>query len=122
MTEGSIAQGSERYSDMGVWLIRSVIVVNFARFALSFSSRFEGSAGTVGLADRLFQMRWAGFRIDLIWLVISTILIFLAMFYFFLSWKDDSRAKIDALACLAWVFAFIIFIVRAFLTGVIDFG
>jgi hypothetical protein len=122
MTEDSMEQGSERFGGTGVWLIRSVIAVNFVRFALSFSARFEGTAGSVGVADWLFQMRWAGFRIDFIWLVISTIVVFYAMFYFLSSRKNNSLAKIDALACLAWVVAFVLDIVRSFLTGVIDFG
>jgi hypothetical protein len=123
MKADSIRQVSEeRGNSYAIWLIRSAIAVNFIRFALSFSSRFEGTAGTVGLADRLFKLRWGGFRLDFVWLVVSTLVIFLAMFYFLLNLKSNPEAKIDTFFCVAWVVAFVIFIARAFLTGIIDFG
>lgn len=104
------------------WFIRSVIVSNFVLFAFSFSPQFEGSAEKVGMADRIFTMRWGGYRIDFAWLVISTLVIFLAMFYFFLGWKRSSKMKINAFFCLAWVIAFLIYLARALLTGVLYFG
>jgi hypothetical protein len=104
-------------------MLRAVIAINFLRFALSFSPWFEGTAARVGFADRLFgAIRVGNFRIDGVWLVASTCVVFLAMFYFFLESKSDPEARTDAYLCLAWVVAFAIFVARAFLTGVIDFG
>jgi hypothetical protein len=112
----------ERRVHTAVFMIRAVIAINFLRFALSFSSRFEGTEGGPGLADRIFALRLGGFRVDGIWLVASTCVIFVATFYFLLNSRENPKSRIDACLCAAWVVAFVIFLARAFLTGVIDFG
>lgn len=122
MFEDATLAKSENHSEAGVWLIRCLIAINFVRFALSFSSRFEGDSETSGLADQLFSVRLGGFRADFIWLGLTTIAIFLATFYFFLSRNMYPHRKLDAFACLAWVAAFSVFVARAFFTGIIDFG
>ena len=101
---------------------RAVIAINFARFMLSFSPRFEGTEASPGVADKIFALRLEGFRIDGVWLVISTGLGFLTMFYFLMDSKENNKAKTDAYLCIAWMVAFVIFVARAFLTGIIDFG
>ena len=123
MKADSSQLSDERYGHTAILMLRAAIAINFIRFALSFSPRFEGTAASGGLADRIFGgYRLGGFRADGIWLVVSTCVIFLATFYFFLSSKSDPKAKTDTYLCIAWVVAFVIFVARAFLTGIIDFG
>ena len=114
---------NERYGRTLAYIIRAAIALNFVRFALSFSSSFEGSATGGGLADRIFAShRLGGFRIDAVWLFASTCVIFFAALYFLLNVKSDPTAKTDVYLCIAWVVAFVIFVARSFLTGTIDFG
>ncbi len=75
------------------------------------------------MADRIFAShRVGGFRIDAVWLLASTCVIFLAGLYFLFNVKSNPTAKTNVYLCLAWVIAFIIFVARSFLTGTIDFG
>ena len=105
------------------WIFRFVVALNFLRFALSFWPHFEGTAARPGLADSLFGIyRSDGFRLDFSWLILSTFAVFAAIFYFFGEAKHDRRAKIDALFCIAWVLAFVIYVGKALITGVLDFG
>ena len=111
-------------STLGVHLVlRSVITLNFLRFALSFIPSFEGTAQEPGLADRIFgNYRIAGFRIDSAWILASSLVIFL--FIFILAWiaKRDPKARIDILLCLAWMAAFVTYVYRLLFTGDLDFG
>ena len=104
------------------WIIRSIVAVNFVRFLLAFVPSFEGTDKSVGAADTIFAWRMAGFRADFVWLVVSTILVFLAGVYFIFRIKEDRTAKTDVILCAAWVVAFIIYIARTLFTGVLDFG
>ena len=104
------------------WIIRSIVAVNFVRFLLAFVPSFEGTEKSVGAADKIFAWRISGFRADFVWLVITTVLIFIAGIYFLLGIKEDRTAKTDALLCAAWVLAFFIYIARSLFTGMIDFG
>ena len=99
-------------------ILRTVLIVNFLRLALSFSSRFEGSERTVGWIDRaLGNSRVGGFRIDFLWLVLSTIAILVATVYFFTNSKAERPVKLDFALSIAWLFAFAIYIMRSLLTG-----
>jgi NADH:ubiquinone oxidoreductase subunit H len=107
----------------GIMLIRAVIALNFLRFGLSFSPWFEGTVDSVGESDRLFGgYRLGGFRIDFVWLVASTLVIFSATFYFLMVSKRDHRARVDAFLCAGWTVAFVVYIARVLLTGILYFG
>ncbi len=105
------------------YVVRVAIALNFVRFALSFSPAFEGTTTSMGIADRIFAShRVGGFRLDAVWLFASSCVILFAALYFLFNVKSDPTAKTDLFLCIAWVIAFVIFVVRSFLTGTIDFG
>ena len=59
---------------------RCIIGFNLVLIALSWSAWFEGTATRVGAVDHLFgSFRLGGFRADVVWLVLSTLAIALAV-------------------------------------------
>jgi len=104
------------------WIIRPIVAVNFVRFLLAFIPSFEGTEKSVGMADRIFAWRISGFRVDFVWLIVSTLFIFMAGIYFISRFKEDHTAKVDAILCAIWVVAFLIYILRTLVTGMLDFG
>jgi len=108
----------------GVFLgtLRIVLAFNFVRFALSFVPRFEGTAEAPGLADRIFRFSVAGFRIDFVWLIVSTVLIAVALVVLLTDRETRSETVNDSVFSLFWIMAFLVYIFRALATGVLDFG
>jgi hypothetical protein len=106
-----------------IWLFRGVVALNFLRFALSFSTWFEGSAEAPGFADRLFNpFHGNGFRWDFVWLIFSSGAIFFALFYFLAQIKRDRGAKLNAALCVVWLAAFFIYVLRILHSGLLDLG
>ena len=103
-------------------LLRSLITINFIRFALSFSSRFEGTANRVGMSDTIFRWQLGGFRADFVWLVLSTMVIILALLYVRGDRRRNHGARLDVFLCAAWLVAFVIYVARMFAAGLVDFG
>ena len=103
--------------------IRAILAIDFLRVGLSFWPRFEGTASRSGLADRLFD-GWTlgGFRCDFVWLAISTFGALIAAIYLGLASRQNPKLKTDAYLCIAWVSAFIVWLIRLFASGLIDFG
>jgi len=60
------------------WLLRIAIVINFTRFVLSFSPRFEGTAQKAGTIDSLLGSYTVlgFFRPDFAWLIVSSMILF----------------------------------------------
>jgi hypothetical protein len=113
------ARGGPVYA-ISIWVLRAIIVLNFIRFALSFSPRFEGTAQKEGTIDRLLGSYTVGFfRLDFAWLIVSTMVIFAASFYLARISKTDEQARSDVLLCRAWCLAFVVYIVKSILTGVL---
>jgi hypothetical protein len=107
----------------GTIVLRTVICLNFVRFALSFLPWFEGTEHRVGFAQQLFNPQHTnGFRSDFLWLFFSTIFIFFAMFAFIPSFKQESKARINVYLCLGWLAAFVIYILKSLFTGMLYFG
>jgi hypothetical protein len=105
------------------WMLRIAIVLNFVRFALSFIPRFEGTAQRAGIIDRLLGSSTVFFfRADFAWLLGSTMVIFLATLYFVRASKKDSRARLDAVLCQMWIVAFVVYLIKLLLTGVLYLG
>jgi hypothetical protein len=103
---------------ISTYIFRALIAVNAIRFALSFAPKFEGTANSPGWIDNVLGAhRLGGFRIDFLWIVLSTILIFFAGFHFLVR-----RRTVDALLCFLWTLAFFVFIHHLILIGVLDFG
>jgi hypothetical protein len=106
-----------------VWVLRIVIGLNCLRFALSFLPWFEGTDKSAGFADRLFNPHHTdGFRIDFLWLLFSTVVIFFLAFAFIDNFKKDRDARINFYLCVAEVAVFLLYILKLFFSGLIDFG
>jgi hypothetical protein len=101
-------------------VLRVVIALNFIRFALSFLPWFEGTAAQPGLADEVFgRYRVGGFRADFVWLVASTAVILCFIPYVLRKSKSSPKMKVDSYLCVAWIIAFILFVAKALLSGVL---
>jgi hypothetical protein len=98
-----------------IWAFRTVVVINFVRFGLSFFVDFEGTTNQIGLSDKLFSLRFGGFRIDFVWLVVTTPLILLFTLFHAAKQSGDPTAKLDAILGASWVLAFVFYTVRALL-------
>jgi hypothetical protein len=105
-------------------ILRSVIGLNFLRFLLAFVPGFEeGVGGGPGLADRIFNpFHSNGFRSDFIWLVFSTLGIFVATFVYSSKLKNDKSARLNVILCVAWIATFFIYMSRVLSLGLLDFG
>jgi hypothetical protein len=113
----------KRTIGLGTIVLRAVIMLNFIRFALSFLPWFEGTASAAGFADQLFNPRHTdGLRSDFLWLLFSTIYIFYAMFVFVPDFRKEAKARTNVYLGFAWLVAFLIYIHRGVVTGVLDFG
>ncbi len=77
----------------GSVLLRSIIAIDFSRFALAFWPRFEGSDGAVGIADKIFNPNHTyGFRVDFLWLIFSTISVACAFLYYLPDFRKNRGA------------------------------
>jgi hypothetical protein len=104
-------------------IFRAVVAVNLLLVALSWWPWFEGTAAKPGAVDHLLgTLRLGGFRADVVWLVISTLFIFLALFLFLAEARRSRSARANVLLCLAEIVAFGSFVYRVLTTGVLDFG
>jgi hypothetical protein len=104
-------------------LFRSIIAFNLILIALSWSPWFEGTEAKIGAVDRLIgSFRLGGFRADLIWLVVSTAGILLALIPFLMEARRNRTARLNALLCVVEILAFCSFVYRILTTGVLDFG
>jgi hypothetical protein len=102
---------------------RLIIAFNLILIALSWSPLFEGTETKVGAVDHLLgAFRLGGFRADVIWLVVSTAGVFLALIVFLIEARRSRTARINALLCVTEILAFCSFIYRILTTGVLDFG
>jgi phosphoglycerol transferase MdoB-like AlkP superfamily enzyme len=104
-------------------VFRCIVGFNLVLIGLSWSPWFEGTATTVGAADHLFRaFRLGGWRADVVWLVLSTVVIALAGLLFVFKAKSSRAVRIDVLLCAAEVLAFCSFVYRILTAGVLDFG
>lgn len=108
-------------SAISIWVLRAIIVLNFIRFALSFFPSFEGTAQKAGAIDRLLGSYTVlgFFRPDFAWLIVSTMVIFAASLYLAKISKTDEQARSDVFLCWAWCVAFVVYIVKSILTGLL---
>ena len=104
-------------------LLRGVASVNLVLVAVSWSRWFSGDAYHLGMVDRLLGwLRLCGFRIDVVWLVLTTAILGVAFLYFAPQSFRSREARINAAFCLCAVVGFCLFVYRALTTGVLDFG
>ena len=123
MMNQDLVSGSGRPARILVLLLRTVIGLNLVRMALGWSSWFEGTEKEVGVVDKLFDAyRLGGFRADVVWLFLSTGVIFLALFIFLRDIRTNWSARINACLCIAEVVAFFLYVHRMLITGLLYFG
>lgn len=80
MTPGTpLAPASELARSRRNVVLRGVALLNLTGIAVSWSRWFSGDAAHVGLVDRILgHLRLGGFRVDVIWLLLSTAILGLA--------------------------------------------
>ena len=97
-------------TDKWPWMvkfIRGLLVFNYVLFSTSFLPHFQTfPIMQLSLADRLFG-GGNGFRIDVIFLFFSSILIFVALIVFLTELRSRKAAKWDAFASLMWLILFL---------------
>ena len=104
------------------WLLRGVVAINLLRLSLGWSTWFEGDVNHAGMADRLFPNHGGGFRDDFLWLIVTTLMIFIAFFWKLPRLRTSRTARINALLCAVEVIGFVFYVRHALLTGVLYFG
>lgn len=121
--ETAAAPASQEARSRRSSVLRGVVVLNLTIVAISWSRWFSGDANHLGMVDRLLgHLRLGGFRVDVVWLVLSTVTLGLAFLYFISQSIRDREARINAAFCFFGVVAFCLFVYRALTTGVLDFG
>jgi hypothetical protein len=104
-------------------ITRGVIAADLILVALSWWPWFEGTATKPGEVDQLLSsVRLGGFRADFLWLMISTLFIFLAFFSFLKDARSSRSARITAALCVLEILAFCSFVYRILTSGLLDFG
>jgi hypothetical protein len=104
-------------------LVWSVTAFNCFLVVLSWTIWFGGDAQHVGVADRLFgHLRSDGFRVDIIWLFISNVVLGIAFPVFLSKARRSFAARKNAALCAVSILAFCADIVHALTSGVLDFG
>jgi hypothetical protein len=83
---------------------------------------FEGTPDRIGAADKLFAARISGFRFDFVWLIWSTIVIFVVGIRLAPELRQRPRARTDFLLCVAAVLGCLVYLARMLLTGMLYFG
>jgi len=115
--------GSSSKAGPFTWMLRGVILLNFLRLALSFVPWFEGTDKAPGFSDKIFNPNHTdGFRTDFIWLFFSTVAILFASLVFLSTFKEDRSSRINFFLCVAWVVAFVLYLVKIVVTGELYFG
>jgi hypothetical protein len=115
--------GGRHLSKFSLNLFRSIVGFNLVLIALSWVPWFEGTATNAGAVDHLLgAFRFGGFRVDFVWLVLSTGVIALAGLSFLIEAKSSRTARVNALLCAVEVLAFCAFVYRILFTGALDFG
>jgi hypothetical protein len=112
----------KRFRSALSWLLRGLIAINLFRLSLGWSTEFEGDAHHPGVADHVFTNFGGGFRSDFQWLIVTTLVIFIAFFWQLPRLRSERNARIDALLCVLEVIGFVLYVRHALLTGVLYFG
>jgi len=63
-----------------------------------------------------------GFRADFVWLLFSSIAVFLLFWFFLFSVRESRSAKINAALCAIEIIAFAVFIHHILVSGLLYFG
>jgi hypothetical protein len=108
---------------LGTLIVWLVSVADLSLIWLSWFSWFGGTEHHAGMADKLFgQMRFGGFRADIVWLCLSTGVLFFIGGFFLLQARTSRNARISAALCVAEVLSFAMYMWHAVTSGLLYFG
>jgi hypothetical protein len=121
MTSSAEARRSEiSAATLVAWV---VAIANISLIWLSWTSWFGGTAQHAGIADKLFgQLRFGGFRADIVWLCLSSAVLFFAGWFFILKSRKSRYARISAGLCVAEVLSFVTYVWHSLTSGLLYFG
>jgi len=90
-------------------LLRGTVVLNFLLFALSWCPWHSEEHWSI--SDQLFgKYHLANFRVDFVWMIASTMAIFLVALFLFPRLKSGRSAQLDFDLCIAEILGFCFFI------------
>ena len=93
--------------------LRTIVLFNLLLVMLAWSTWFEGTQQQIGFADRIFGgLSIGGWRVDVVWLVLSSFLLLFPLLYFLERAKENRAAKVNAIFCLAGILGFCFFLYR----------
>jgi hypothetical protein len=105
-----LASSSSRIASL---LLRSTVLFNLLLVGLAWSPWFEGNERDIGFADKLFgELRFGGFRADVVWLFFSSFLLLFPLLYFFERAKGSGAARLNVIFCVAGIAGFCFFLYR----------
>jgi hypothetical protein len=115
---------SKLASAINLSCFRFVVAIDLVLVVLSFLPGFEGSAGRIGVADKLFgRFGLGGFRIDFVWLATSTaLLVLLLILHARTTSLHFLDRRLDRVLAVMVVVGFIVYMIRIFAAGLVDFG
>jgi hypothetical protein len=92
--------------ELANWVLRAAVALDLFLFGLSVVPASSGIGPAPGLADRLWgNARLAGWRVDVVWMVCSSVLIFAGTS----RWtREASAGKTTAILCWAWLPLFVV--------------
>jgi hypothetical protein len=112
-----------RFRGVAFNVLPTVVAVNFAILALSFTQWYEGGPNKIGVADSLFG--WArvlGWRGDVVWLFASTLFALVTLLVAIPHVRADKSARRSALLGFCWMIGAVLYVRHILTTGLIDMG
>jgi hypothetical protein len=89
------------------WIVRSLLALDGVLFVLSFVPAFSGIGPEPGLADRVWSNNSGGFRGDVVWMCLSTVVILGGGLRLTTA---PGAERTTSLLCWAWLACFIVYL------------
>jgi hypothetical protein len=89
------------------WIIRGLLVVDGVLFILSFIPAFSGVGPEPGLADRIWGHDSGGFRGDVVWMCLSTVVILVGGLR---PTAEPGAERTTSNLCWAWLACFVVYL------------
>ena len=104
-------------------ITRSVCVLNIVLIGSQLLPWFGGTSKKPGIADAIFgAIRFGGFRVDFVWLAVSSIIFSLIFVVTIPAAVRDSSVRITAGLCLVEILAFAFLVSYSLISGTLYFG
>ena len=107
--------------DRGFIALSLLAVANCAFMLLALTVWFGGSAKTPGVVDQFFG-RVSGFRLDAVWLIVSSALLFLMGIACVIAAQRERAIWRTAVLCFTENAVFVVYLLHSFRAGLVDFG